>query len=123
MKDTAAEKLAEAVEQAGLAYEFSPGSYTASALRACLVAKAALDGAVVMPKAVFDAADVLIGEFIIFHYRRQRDDRDLEAAVQLYEEWRRAHAAELGIEFVFGLSSEDEPDIFGETGGEETHPR
>jgi hypothetical protein len=39
----AAARLAEAVKQARLAYEFSPGSYTCTALQACLAAARAFD--------------------------------------------------------------------------------
>ena len=64
--DTVAEKIAEAVEQAGLAYQFSPGSYTMSALAACVAARAALNDVVVMPKDVYAAVEVLIEtEFLI----------------------------------------------------------
>jgi hypothetical protein len=39
----AAEKLAEAVKHVRLAYEFSPGSYTWTALETCLAAAKAFD--------------------------------------------------------------------------------
>jgi hypothetical protein len=39
------ESIAEAVKQARLAYRFSPGSYTHSALNACLQTTAGLDAA------------------------------------------------------------------------------
>jgi hypothetical protein len=39
----AAAKLAEAVRQARLAYEFSPSSYTCTTLQACLAAARAFD--------------------------------------------------------------------------------
>jgi hypothetical protein len=39
----AAESMAEAVTQARLAYQFSPGSYTYTVLQACLTAASALD--------------------------------------------------------------------------------
>ena len=38
-----ADKLIEAVKQARLAYEFCPGSYTCTALQACLAAASAFD--------------------------------------------------------------------------------
>jgi hypothetical protein len=40
---TAAEKMAEALEHARLAYQFCPGSYTMSALQACFNAAEAFD--------------------------------------------------------------------------------
>jgi hypothetical protein len=40
---TKAAQLAEAVNQARLAYEFSPGSYTFSAFSACLAAQIAME--------------------------------------------------------------------------------
>jgi hypothetical protein len=39
----AAEKMAEALKHAKLAYQFRPGSYTMSTLQACLAAARALD--------------------------------------------------------------------------------
>ena len=39
----AANRLAEAVKQTKLAYQFSPGSYTCMALQACLAAASAFD--------------------------------------------------------------------------------
>jgi hypothetical protein len=39
----AADKLGEAVKQAKLAYQFCPGSYTCTALQACLAAACAFD--------------------------------------------------------------------------------
>lgn len=123
--ETVTGKMAEAVEQAGLAYEFSPGSYTMSALQACLAAKSALDGVVVMPKEVADAAYVLIADYLWNHYDanveylRGRDYDDaavaiadtLEAAAELYrEKWLSTRPDE-----------PDEPDLFGDTGGEETN--
>jgi hypothetical protein len=39
----AADSMAEAVKHARLAYQFCPGSYTMSALQACLTAASALD--------------------------------------------------------------------------------
>jgi hypothetical protein len=40
---SAAEKIHEAIEQARLAYQFSPGSYTNSTFQACLDAGRAFD--------------------------------------------------------------------------------
>jgi len=94
--DRVTEKVAEAVEQAGLAYQFSPGSYTMSALQSCLAAIAALDGVVVMPKDVYDVAEILIGDYLWNDYdeaikclRGEDDDAaadKLEAAAELYRE-------------------------------------
>ncbi len=120
--DTVTGKVAEAVEQAGLAYQFSPGSYTMSALQSCLAAMAALDGAVVMPKEVADAADVLMGDYLwndydeaIKYLRGEDDDAaadKLEAAAELYtRKWLSTHPDE----------PDETPDLFGETGGEETN--
>jgi hypothetical protein len=126
--NTVTEKLAEAAAQAGLAYEFNPGSYTMSALQACLAAKAALDDVVVMPKAVFDAMEVLIGEYHDdlwpFGIRRRIEFRreeageieeadELEAAVNLYEEWQNspAHVAQTRMHEA-GTAREKEPNMF-----------
>ena len=150
MSDTETEKLAVAAEQAKLAHEFCPGSYTMSALQACLAAQAALNDVVVMPREVFAAVEVLIdAEFYCLinehnskyeerinflrregniesqHTTLRVDDRqarygetcrraadELEAAALLCKRWWSAQTK---------TAHEDGPDLFGETGGEETN--
>jgi hypothetical protein len=122
--DTVTEKIAEAVKQASLAYEFSPIgviNHTYSTLQACLAAAAALDGVVVIPKEVYGAAEILIGDYLWNDYdeaikclRGEDDDAaadKLEVAAELYRrKWLSARPDE-----------PDEPDLFGNTGGEETN--
>jgi hypothetical protein len=104
---TAAQKMAYAIKRAELAH-----AYTAAVLDDIKAAAAALEDAVTMPKAVADAADVLIGEFLWVDYEprmiyfegegddgteygeeMRREGDKLEAARAIYVDWRAAHEA------------------------------